>query len=385
MKGSENLLIDCSYIGELLPASSSLAIYGVRIIQGFLRYSHYHVHVLVWREKEDEMDHLVGQEFDKVVLDRDDLAINWRLLCKLSGYLPKKLKREVNRRNITTVIHPYHYDVLFFFPKNIRQFGVIHDMFIYDGKSERGKIFYFLWRKYQKILLKRYASMISISKKTREELLQREGVDSFVVYNSIPFDISIREEPVERMKEGKYILNVNRYYKYKNAETLIRALGLLKNDIPHFLYLKGDREYEEDRRHLEAVAAEVGLKDRVVFDVNYRTTGEMRFLYSHADLFVSPSLKEGFGYTPIEAVVLKTPVLVSDIEVFRDVIFGKIQTFDPNSPEDLAKKIHSMIINPPSEQERAGLSEFFLNRYSLENQIKNLTAIMDGHSEACKV
>lgn len=379
MKESENLLIDCTYIGEPLPPSCSLAIYGIRLIQGFLRYSHYHVHVLVWREKEDEINNLVGQEFEKIVLDRSDLAISWRLFYKLSGYLPQKLEQEVRRRNISTVINPYHFGVLFFYPKNIRQFGVIHDMFLFDDKSERGKIFYFLWRKYQKILLEKFTGMISISKKTHDELLQREGVDSSIVYNSISFDFSLTEEPVERIKGKRYILDVNRFYKYKNAETLIRALGILKNDIPHVLYLKGGPVSDDGpaQRDLEKIAAEVGVEDRVIFDMDYRTRGELHFLYSHADLFVSPSLQEGFGYTPIEAAIMKTPVLVSDIEVFKDVLCGKVPTFDPNSPEDLAKKISSMILNPPSEQELAGLSEFYLNKYSMETQIKNLIAIID--------
>lgn len=378
MKVSENLLIDCTYIGEELPVSSSLTIYGIRLIQGFLRYSHYHVHVLVWREKEDEIDNLVGQEFEKIVLDRSDLAISWRLLCKLSGYLPQKLKQEVRRRNITTVINPYHFGVLFFYPKNIRQFGVIHDLFLHDVKSERGKIFYFLWRNYQKILLKKFTGLISISKKTHDTLLQREGVDSSIVYNSISFDISLTEEPVERIMGKRYILDVNRFYKYKNAETLIRALGLIKKDIPHLLYLKGGPEDEEERRNLEIIVAEEGLEDRVVFDLNDRTNGELRFLYSHADLFVSPSLQEGFGYTPIEAAIMKTPVLVSDIEAFRDVLCGKVATFDPCSPEDLAKKILMIISNPPSEQEKNELAEFFLDRYSVKNQILQFEAIMQS-------
>lgn len=376
MKQPENLLIDCLYIRDPLPSSSSLQIYGIRLIQGFLRYSHYQVHVLVWREKEEEIDRLVGQECEKIILDRSDVAIKWRVLCKLSGYLPRKLKQEVRRRNITKVIHPFHYDVMFFFPQNIRQFGIVHDMFLYDRKAEKGKVFSFFWRKYQKNLLNKFAGLISISEITRKELLKREGFDSAIVHNSIPFDVTISEEPVGRVNGKRYILDVNRFYKYKNVETLIRALGLLKNDIPHVLYLKGYQEDEKDLRYHENIAKEVGVEDRVIFDMDNRTKGELRYLYSHTDLFVSPSKSEGFGYTPVEAIVFKAPVLVSDIEVFEEVLCGKIPTFDPNSPEDLAKKMLSIISNPPSEQERSDLSEFFLNRYSLENQIKNLEAVM---------
>ena len=102
------------------------------------------------------------------------------------------------------------------------------------------------------------------------------------------------------------------------------------------------------------------------------------FLYSHADLFVSPSLQEGFGYTPVEAAIMKTPILMSDIEAFRDVLCGKVATFDPCSPEDLAKKILMIISNPPSEQEKNELAEFFLDRYSVKNQILQFEAIMQS-------
>lgn len=157
MKQSENLLVDCLYIRAPLSSSSSLQIYGIRMIQGLLRYSHYKIHVLVWREKEEEIDHLVGLEYEKIVLDRSDVAIKWRALCKVSGYLPRKLKQEVRRRNITKVLHPFHYNVIFFFPRNILQFGIVHDMFLYDLKAEKGMIFYFFWRKYQRILLNKFA------------------------------------------------------------------------------------------------------------------------------------------------------------------------------------------------------------------------------------
>ena len=95
-------------------------------------------------------------------------------------------------------------------------------------------------------------------------------------------------------------------------------------------------------------------------------------------MFVSPSLKEGFGFTPIEAAILKTPVLVSDIEVFKEISCGKIPTFAPSSPEDLAQHIMAILNNPPSEQEREELAEFFLHRYSLENQIRRLEEIMES-------
>ena len=101
----------------------------------------------------------------------------------------------------------------------------------------------------------------------------------------------------------------------------------------------------------------------------------MRYLYSHADLFVSPSLKEGFGWTPIEAAIHKVPVLVSDIEVFREVTCNRLPLFDPYSPEDLAEKMLKILSDPPSKEARTKLADFFQDKYSLRRQIDRLTEI----------
>ena len=124
------------------------------------------------------------------------------------------------------------------------------------------------------------------------------------------------------------------------------------------------------------LVSQLGLENRVIFDTSYRSEGEMRYLYTHADLFVTPSLEEGFGYTPIEAAVLKTPVLISDIPVLKEVTQGKIESFNPHSPEELAEKMNKIISNPPSDEERTALSEFYLREYSLEKQIERFTEVI---------
>ena len=373
----KNLLIDCSYIDESIISSDSLGIYAIRMIKGFLKYGHYKVYVLLWRGMEDLFDRVVGDNVDKIVLDRCDLLTNWPPYYKLSGTLPRRLKQEIENRNISVVINPFHHGTLFFYPQPIKQYAVVHDLLYFDLVSNwRGKIYYYFWHKYQIKLMKKYTGLISISQNTHDDLKVREGFESEVVYNSISFDFAIDKQPIESVQGKKYILDINRFSKSKNAETLIRAFGLIKNTIPHILYLKGSLECSGHRKVLERLVADMGIEDRVVFDTGYRTEGEIRYLYTHADLFVSPSLKEGFGYTPIEAAILKTPVLVSNIDVFKEVTCGKFQTFDPHSPKELAEHIMEVIKNPPSEEERMALSYFFMERYSLCNQIKQIEKII---------
>lgn len=377
MKETTNLLIDCSYMEKAFVSSGSLVIYAARLIQGFQKYSHCRIHVLLWREMEDALDQFVDQEYEKIVLDRDKVFTSWRPYYRLFGFLPRQLKEEMRRRNISTVLLPIHLFGFLYFSSPYRHYAIVHDLILYDNvKKERGKLSYFIWHKYRSMLTRKFPHLISISKATHDELLRRDGKESEIVYNSIPFDFTTQEQPIEAIRNKQYILDVNRFHQTKNAEILIRAFNLIKNVIPHILYLKGDHKCERERKELERLVNELGLNDRIVFDHSFRTEGEMRYLYSHADLFVSPSLLEGFGWTPIEAAVNKTPVLISDIEVLKEVSCYKIPTFNPHSPEDLAKQMLTILQDPPSEQEKTDLAEFYIGRYSLSHQIKQLEEIM---------
>ena len=378
-ESTTNLLIDCTFIGKDWAPFNSLSIYAARLIQGFLEYGTSHTIVLLWDDNEELFDSLVGRSYDKIVLKRKDLLFNWRPLYRLFGLLPKKLRQELKKHDIPAVLHPFHYDVMFVFPHPIRQYAIMHDHFLIDRvKDKRGKISFYIWHKYQMMLLWKFTHLISISKSTHDIMLQQEGIESSIVYNSIPFDFSIQEQPVDLVKDTPFILDVNRFQFYKNPQTLVRALSLIKDKIPHKLYLKGDKDLEGVRDMLRNLAEELGLQDRVIIDDTVRTEGEMRYLYSHADLFVSPSLKEGFGWTPIEATILKTPALVSDIEVFNEVLCGRIPKFNPDSPEDLASRMLEILNNPMSEQEKTELADFFLEKYSLKNQVEHLEEIMNS-------
>ncbi len=163
--------------------------------------------------------------------------------------------------------------------------------------------------------------------------------------------------------------------KRKNTETLVNAFYLVKDKIPHVLYIKGNKNPGEEYEQLMEIISDRDMSDRVIIDCTYRSEGEMRYLYSHADLFVSPSLKEGFGWTPIEAAIMGAPVLVSDINVLKEVTCGKVPTFDPYSPEDLAEKMLMILKNPPSRESREELSRFYQEKYSLKRQIDSLTEL----------
>lgn len=71
--------------------------------------------------------------------------------------------------------------------------------------------------------------------------------------------------------------------------------------------------------------------------------------YSAADVFVYPSLVEGFGLPPVEAEYCGVPVVASDIPIFRETLSGIVRLVPPLDHEALAGAILAVINNPHSQ------------------------------------
>lgn len=128
----------------------------------------------------------------------------------------------------------------------------------------------------------------------------------------------------------KYALYIGNAYPHKNLEFLIKAWDGI--DMP--LVLAGGRSVFYDR--LEKL-----IKNSNVLHVGHvEDTGE---LYKNAKVFVFPTLMEGFGLPPLEAMKAGVPVVASDIPVLHEVLGDAAVFFNPKDPEDLKEKIYFAI------------------------------------------
>lgn len=140
-------------------------------------------------------------------------------------------------------------------------------------------------------------------------------------------------------EKEKIILTVGSIDPRKNQRVLIEAFEKLNlNDWT--LYLVG-AEHQ----------AFSGSHTATVHSPNIRWTGylndeELISLFRRAYCFVYPSLYEGFGIPPLEAMAVGCPTLVSDIPALRETCGNASQFFDPMNPEELAVKLKTLIENP---------------------------------------
>ena len=106
---------------------------------------------------------------------------------------------------------------------------------------------------------------------------------------------------------------------------------------------------------------------------------QLQKYYASAQLFVFPSIYEGFGLPILEALEQNCRVLTSKIDVFREILGNNYQYFNPYSPEDMAQKIFTMLKTKNIKSQKK-FNKIILNRFnshknsiSFLNFLKTLT------------
>jgi glycosyltransferase involved in cell wall biosynthesis len=124
-------------------------------------------------------------------------------------------------------------------------------------------------------------------------------------------------------KENFYLI-VNATFPYKNVDYVIKIWR--KFNIKENLIIVGYHyKYIKYHNYLKELTKKLNLENRIIFYPKV-TDEELIELYNKAKALISPSLKEGFGLPPLEALACGTPVILSDIPVYKE-IYGDIGIF----------------------------------------------------------
>ncbi len=178
---------------------------------------------------------------------------------------------------------------------------------------------------------------------------KREIVEAFDVpeerVSIVPCAPSLPEEPAdfqtckEKFRiQRPYLSYVGTIEPRKNLERLLLAFELLKREhhVPHQLVLAGGKGWRDEG--IYRTAAGLSCARDVVF-TGYVTQAEKSALYRNADAFVFPSLYEGFGMPPLEAMAQGCPVVCSGAASLPEVVGDAAELVDPLEVEDIARGI----------------------------------------------
>jgi glycosyltransferase involved in cell wall biosynthesis len=149
--------------------------------------------------------------------------------------------------------------------------------------------------------------------------------------------------------ERPYVLSVAAHYPHKNLVTLIRAFALVAARNPDPLLVLCGQDYAAlrgvggARFDVRAVVRSLGLQGRVRF-TGYVDDATLGRWYRHASLFAFPSLFEGFGMPPVEALGFGLPVLTSGRTALPETTLGLGLTVDrPEDPAAWADSITAVL------------------------------------------
>lgn len=163
---------------------------------------------------------------------------------------------------------------------------------------------------------------------------------------------------------GDYILFVGTISPSKNLVRLIKAfkeVSKIHTNIKLVIVGKDGWKFEE----VYEVVEKNNLNNKVIF-TGYVTNEELETLYYKSMFVVYPSLYEGFGLPPLEALSRNKPVLVSDIEVLKEILGDSAFYCNPYSVQDIANQIINLITNKEYRNSKIDLAEKTVNKYSWE-------------------
>ncbi len=292
---------------------------------------------------DDEFVALVGSDFDERALNGAGVGIE---------RLPVS-----NRSRLLRIIYEEH-----FLQRRLRGFDLFHApgyvapkrlpcplvLTIYDlvalthpELARRSNAWHYRWRLPRSA---RAAARIIVPLEcVARQVVERLGVERERV-RVVPLGVDARLKPPSLDDRARvrarhhlarpYILFVGNVEPKKNLPTLLRAFAALKRDgQPHELLIAGKRGWK--CRDVFALPAELGIEDDVRF-LGYVEEGDLAGLYGGAELFAFPSLVEGFGLPPLEAMACGTPVVTSDAEALVETTGDAAEHVPALDPEALA-------------------------------------------------
>ena len=252
----------------------------------------------------------------------------------------------------------------------------IHDLAFLKNPSWYSKAYYWYYKLMTPLAVKTSKHIITVSHFSKEEILRfypflkRERIS--VVHNAIDQQLFNHHADIPQSKE-RFALCVSSIDPRKNFARLIEACQDI-SDAKLYIVGNYNRVFSK-QKELESTSNHIQFIGRV-------SDQELVKLYNQAECFIFPSLYEGFGLPPLEAMACGCPILVSDIPVEREVCGDAAMYFNPLDPNEILRTI-TQYLNSDDVIKETMRQKGFANimRFSWEKSAKEVMKIIDTISE----
>lgn len=299
--------------------------------------------------------------------------ISWRnpKLVRLAMYASKFLARREIVRFRPDIIHETYYSEDDFNTNGARRVLTVYDLiheryptlFVNSEGTSRPKM----------AAANRADHVICISESTRRDLVDYCGVPfekTSVVYLGVDVNFVMASIEKQRCHIRPYLLYVGARGGYKNFDRFVRAFAKsprLRKDFDLLCFGGGQLVDSEQQ-----MISDVGLRPDQVIQIG---GGDevLVSLYQQAEAFVYPSLYEGFGIPPLEAMAVGCPVICSNSSSLPEVVGTAAEIFDPLDEEAIMSAMELVIESSSRrtaliEAGRARYKEFTWEKCALETE-----------------
>ena len=268
--------------------------------------------------------------------------------------------------------------VLFNMQKNV---VTVHDLtlWFFPGRKQKSWLRRTVYRHVIRKSCENATRIIAVSKGTKADIIKyldikKEKID--VVYESAPkrYRETIDKKRLEMVK-GKY--NISRPYflyvgeqrPHKNLVRLIRAFATFKRQyqLDYQLVLVG--KIDSNAPEIPETIKHLGLQDDVI-TTGYIADKDLPYFYAGAFSFVFPSLYEGFGIPPLEAMAAGVPVISSNASVMPEILGDAALFFNPKNLEDMAQTMYKLATTYRLQKELRDKGFKQIKKYSYTKMVK---------------
>ena len=288
------------------------------------------------------------------------------------------------RKSRIDLMHFPHFNVPIFCP--VKFVVTIHDLIINHFPTSRAStlnpVLYKLkllgYKFIIKQAVKRAEKIITVSKFTKRDLLKQYNLKEEkieIVYEGVGAKIlGSRSNILEKLEiEDHYLLYVGAAYPHKNLEKLIEAFSILQERNKHlqlvlvgrkdFFYQRLEKEVLKRYSYSQSALGATSIGNKIIF-AGYLSDKELGELYQRALIYVFPSLMEGFGLPPLEAMSYGVPVAAAQASCLPEVLDKAAVFFNPNDVNNMVKIIDNLIKDKKLREELINKGKELIKKYS---------------------
>jgi len=250
-----------------------------------------------------------------------------------------------------------------------------------------------LWRLLYRLSwdgLRKADRIITISAFSKNEIIKYLGYPEdkiHVIYPAVNHSYYYEKRDREILKrfniseDEKIILYVGSEQPRKNLPFLIRAFGKLKRILPEAKLLKiGNPLWRGAREENLRLIGKLNLQNDVIF-VGYVDEEELPKWYNAADLFVFPSLYEGFGLPPLEAMACGTPVITSNASSLPEVVGDAGIIVDSFNTDEMVRAMYEVLTNDGLREDMSKRGLKMANMFSWEKAAEETLEVYEERAQ----